>query len=106
MTDLGSTPLPADDVGLLEGLLTTRAIRRIASFVAASLVATLAERNKLDADTQAELNRAVRERINAAPVEPETDEQQRLARKGARPCGLLPAIAPCCVTRHILVPSP
>jgi uncharacterized protein (DUF2336 family) len=60
--------------------LSLRAIRRIASFVAASLVATLAERNKLDADTQAELNRVMRERINTAPAEPESDDAEARAR--------------------------
>jgi uncharacterized protein (DUF2336 family) len=64
--------------------LSLRAIRRIASFVAASLVATLAERNELDADTQAELNRAVRERINAAPAAPEADDAEARARAAHR----------------------
>lgn len=47
--------------------LSMRAIRRIAGFVASSLVAVLAERNKLDGETRDELNRAMRERIDTAP---------------------------------------
>jgi len=64
--------------------LSLRAIKRIAGFVGAALVATLAARNRLDAETAAELTRAVRARIDTAPAEPEIDDAEARAEAAHR----------------------
>lgn len=64
--------------------LSVRAVRRIATFVAVSLVNILAERNDLDEDTADLLAQAVRERIKSEdPGEnEETERAQRLFKAG------------------------
>ncbi|MCG8696281.1 MAG: DUF2336 domain-containing protein [Minwuiales bacterium] len=51
--------------------LSVRAIRRIATFVARSLVETLVKAHNIDAAIEAELKQAVEDRIRKAPVESE-----------------------------------
>ncbi len=58
--------------------LSLRAIRRIAGFVALSLVNTLMERNNLDQETVAELNRAVRRRIDGGEADSTLSAEQRV----------------------------
>jgi uncharacterized protein (DUF2336 family) len=60
--------------------LSLRAVRRISSFVASSLIAILAERHDLDDETAAELAAAARRRIEQAGGELEEAEAER-ARK-------------------------
>lgn len=64
--------------------LSLRAMRRIAGFVGSALVAVLVERNKLDEETAAELGLAVRERINAPPVELDDDQSEERAKAAFR----------------------
>jgi uncharacterized protein (DUF2336 family) len=79
----------ADTVELHEPLvyrpeLSLRAVRRIASFVALSLVSALMERNDLDQETVDELNKAVRQRIEESDEQKESakDRAEALAAKG------------------------
>ena len=69
--------------------LSMRAIRRIAGFVASSLVATLAARNELDAETRDELNRAMRERINTTAAEPPENDDAEARAKAAHKAGMI-----------------
>src|SRR5262249_29180576 len=60
--------------------LSLRAIRRIAGFVAASLLTTLVERHRLDAAPTDELARAARQRINQLPAEEEAEDAEARAK--------------------------
>ncbi len=65
--------------------LSVRAIRRIATFVARSLVETLVKTHNIDAETEAELKLAVENRIRKAPVDSENspaEDIEKLFKEG------------------------
>lgn len=57
--------------------LSMRAIRRIAGFVASSLLEVLAENHKIDEDTRLLISGRVRERLKTEQLAPEPDAQAR-----------------------------